>query len=306
MPDQTCANCGANVPDRAAFCPACGTPRDVGVGTADVDDGGSDRSAEDPTGVMPSTQVLPETEPASASPQSSDTGWQTPTPRQDPAGTPTWQSPPPASTPTWQASEAPTAPAWQSAPAPPPGWQSPPSGPPADGPPGAPAAGWQAAHPSSSTGTSAAKSSAGDSVAGALGVVGGAIAVLAVFLTWIKVELGGIGSTSGTGWRTTQDGKIMLAIGIAAVILGAILFANRHFGLRLLLLVAGVGAIAVGIRDLLDVGPVADEIKKTGLPVTGHSAGIGLYLVLVAGVLLVLAALIAFTGGSKRGRQPVG
>ncbi len=293
MPDQTCANCGSNVPDRAAFCPECGTPRDAEAGTVAADRSGSDRSADDPTGVMPSTQVLPETEPAIASPPDPQTSWQTPTPRQDP-GTPAWQSPPPASTPTWQA------------PAPPPGWQSPPSGPPADGPPGAPAAGWQAAYPSSSTGTSAAKSSAGDPVAGALGVVGGAIAVLAVFLTWIKVELGGIGSTSGTGWRTTQDGKIMLAIGIAAVILGAILFANRHFGLRLLLLAAGMGAIAVGIRDLLDVGPVADEIKKTGLPVTGHSAGIGLYLVLVAGVVLVLAALIAFTGGSKRGRQPVG
>ena len=133
-------------------------------------------------------------------------------------------------------------------------------------------------------------------MAGGLAVLGGIVAVTSVWLNWITVDIGDLGSSTATGWKSTDDAKIVLALGIAAAVLGAILFASRQALLRLLVLAAGLGALAVGIRDLLDVGPVADEIAKSGLPVSGHQAGVGLYLVLAAGVLLVIAAVLSFVG----------
>ena len=310
MPEQQCPNCATSVPEGAAFCPQCGT-RTAPAATSGATYGGG---GDDPTRSDLQTDERPASVPGPApagwqSPAADAPVWRTPPSSGDPAGSgPPLADAPGWSSPTGAAGEVPAG--WHTPPtqAPPawPGeagqWQSPAAAPPATPPLAPPAGGWQqpgSPQPATGPAPRARAPLKGMPVAGALAVVGGAIAVLSVWLNWIKIDIGDLGSSTATGWNSTDDAKIVLAIGIAAVVVGAVLFASRNPFLRILVLAAGLGALAVGIRDLLDVGPVADEIAKGGLPVSGHSAGIGLYLVLVAGAVLVAAALVSFLAGSR-------
>ncbi len=189
-------------------------------------------------------------------------------------------------------------------------WSTPPSSPPMAPGAGRPGAGPPVAAPTAPVAVVPGRSrraGGGDGrpVVGVLAILGGAAAVVSVWLTWISIDLPGFGRSSASGWHSTQDAKVALALGVASVLLGAVLFARRAAVVSALIAVAGLGAVAVGIRDLLDVGPVADDIASSGLRVSGHQAGVGLYVLLAAGAVLVATGVVALAS-SRRGEVRIG
>lgn len=281
MSDQTsCRSCGTTFPDTAAFCPQCGTPhaQPPAGDTSAASSGGT--GGDDRTRVDVPTQVAP--------------SYDTPNPGGAP---PSWSTPPPSEAPAWTGPPVQDQASWSTPPAPPPpqpqaGWGSAPPGPsswpqgPAAASPGY-AGGSAKAQPDKSV------------IGGILAVVGGITAIVSAFLVWIKVSFGGV-EGSGKGWDATPDAKIVLGIGIAAIVVGAALFLNRHVVLRLLLLAAGVGVLAVAARDMLDVSSFGKDIGATS-----HSIGAGLYVVVVAGVVLLAAGAASFAGKRSPSSRPM-
>jgi hypothetical protein len=261
----------------------------------------ADVPVPDHTEALPPTTVLPAAGAAGAVSDPAAAGgpwapnppsqppWSTP-PSSDPPG---WSAPPSADPPGW-----PAAPPAAAAPAAAGQWQTPAS-PPVAGQPGALDAGWSAQpgyNPPAAAAVAAKRPSPGAPVAGIVAFIGGALAIVSVWLTWITVDLGSV-SASQTGWKSTDDAKILLGIGIVSVALSVMVLVRTAGVFRILLILAGLGCVAIGIRDLLDVGTVADEIRNAGIKLTGQSAGIGLYLCIVAGVVLIIAGVLA---GSKK------
>lgn len=311
MSDQAaCPSCGATFPDTAAFCPQCGTPhaqapaqgappqggdsdpsqaeglfatgpRAAGTSVTEADDDRTrvDMPAHNPAG-HDTTQVLPPVD--TPSPGGAAPSWTTPAPSEPPA----WSNPPAQEQPSW--STPPGAPQPQA------GWGTSPGSPPTAAPPGPPAS-W-AQGPAAAPGYAGAQAKAkvdNSVIGGVLGIVGGIAAIVSAFLVWIKVNFPG-GEATGNGWDSSPDAKIVLAIGIAAVAVGVALFLTRHVVLRLLLLAAGVGALAVAVRDMLDVPNFGKFLKPNGAQ--GQSIGVGLYVVVAAGVVLLIAGAASFVG----------
>jgi len=164
-------------------------------------------------------------------------------------------------------------------------------------------------------------------------VAGGIVAVVASFLTWTSVSVqtgasaspgglfGGVagrggqggragrlrevlgrailsrlGSRSQSGFRTT-DGRLVLALGVAIIVIGLLALATRWALLR-----AGAGGIAAAAGAVVCVLAFAAVAQATGgadslvlqqLPVS-VSAGAGVYLALVGGVVALIAGIVGF------------
>ena len=87
-----------------------------------------------------------------------------------------------------------------------------------------------------------------------------------------------------TGWEASVDGKVVVGLAVIALLIGLALIAGvRSIVLRLALLALGVWAIVIAIVDIIDVGNQLDSLEP--------AAGVGLYLVGAAGVVLLLAGL---------------
>jgi hypothetical protein len=121
-----------------------------------------------------------------------------------------------------------------------------------------------------------------------------------LFMAWVGPG-GGAPGNSLSGWDlatkaksqvpfTSKDPYILLAIGIVAVLIGVMLLAKKAIGpMRLLTLLAGVGVIAVHVRDYLSI---KDVVKKTFPSSITIDFKIGFWLGIAGGVVLVVAALL--------------
>ena len=166
-------------------------------------------------------------------------------------------------------------------------------------------------------------------------VAGGIVAVIASFLTWTSVSvqtgaspsLGGLfgglggagragqgaragrlreilgrailsrlGSRSQSGFRT-PDGRLVLALGVALIVIGLLSLATRWALLR-----AGTGGIAAAAGAVVCVLGFAAIAQTTGggdslilqqLPIS-VSAGAGVYVALVGGVASLIAGIVGF------------
>jgi hypothetical protein len=135
-------------------------------------------------------------------------------------------------------------------------------------------------------------------IAGGVAVLAGLATVAATFVPWIQIEIAG---HSGPGSQATglggRDGVTVLVVGALAALIGILLLAGRGDAwLKHGLFVTGAVVTIIGIVDIVDVQNKADALERRyGVRdgVVTASVGIGLWVVLVAGVLLLVAGLLA-------------
>jgi hypothetical protein len=163
-----------------------------------------------------------------------------------------------------------------------------------------------------------------------LGIVGGAMLFIGSFLTWATASIdlakfaqalgvdesllqGAMGGTphsfSVAGMQADADGKFTLVAGIAVLIFAVVLFVKADLGKVMggLMVLAGLIGGGVAIYDLSKLNDVRNDalasvgpsLQSAGVDpsilegVFKVSAGIGIYLCALGGILAVVAGIIA-------------
>lgn len=140
--------------------------------------------------------------------------------------------------------------------------------------------------------------------------VGGLLTFLAAFLTWATVELTsraggplvGGGTRSVSGLEGDRLGKATIVIAVAVLLLVVLLVtpAARRAG-WIALAIAGALIIGFALIDLLQISDSSDLRERLaqvpgcsqGIQCTGErSAGIGVYLTLLGGLIVLIGALL--------------
>jgi len=165
-----------------------------------------------------------------------------------------------------------------------------------------------------------------------LGLIAGVLLVIGSFLTWVVGSVdasrlesniagamgvdptmmagtaGGNASYSVSGVQDGGDGVITLVLGLVVVVLAVVVFsrAGRARAVGTIMLLAGLISSATALYDLSRVADVKDEAitaAASGMEALGldrsvfdgvfkMSAGIGLYLCALGGVLAVIAGIL--------------
>jgi hypothetical protein len=140
--------------------------------------------------------------------------------------------------------------------------------------------------------------------------VGALLTFLAAFLTWATVEVTsraggpivGGGTRSVSGLEGDRLGKATLVIGLAALVLCALLLApaTRSWG-WIALLVCGALIVLLAVLDLASISDDTD-LKQRLAEVPGcggtvrcegeRTAGVGVWLTIVGGLLIMLGAAL--------------
>lgn len=290
----TCPNCSATLPSAAAFCTTCGT-----------------RVAQ-AAPAPPPAAAPPMPGPATFAPPVDPTRVDGP-----PAGDPTQvfgaapaAPPPPPTSAPWQPAES-SAPAgaW-SAPAPP--TSAPPSA--YGAPPAAPTTptgqipawsptNWEGAPQAS--GQAVKTKQSGSPIGAVLAILGGILTIVGIFLPWVTSNLSDAGLsgwdlTSGEKGFRLPDGALLtfdsmdpyalLVIGVLALGTGVLALQGGSRNLsRVLGVVLGVLVIGYMVRDWTSLADVVETEAPASFEV---SSGIGFYLTIAGGALVILSALM--------------
>jgi hypothetical protein len=135
-------------------------------------------------------------------------------------------------------------------------------------------------------------------VSGIVTLVGGGLLLLGSFLPWAQVaSLFGTVSVNGT----EGDGKITAAVGVAVALVGLVTVANRKARLSILAPILGLVGAGAGVLDLANVN---DKFASVSSSLVHPSIGIGLYLVILGGIVTLVAAL--FGAADKNAAQAPG
>jgi hypothetical protein len=134
--------------------------------------------------------------------------------------------------------------------------------------------------------------------AGAIALVAGVVAVVASYLSWVQIVVAGhAGPGSLASGVDGRDGVTVLVVGALAAAVGlALLLGRGDAWLKVALFIAGGIITIIGIVDTVDVRNKAEGIEERfGIAdgVVTARVGIGLWLVLAAGVALLVAASLA-------------
>ena len=121
---------------------------------------------------------------------------------------------------------------------------------------------------------------------------GAAVTVLGSVLPWATVDAG-FESVDVSG--TDADGVVTIVLALAALAFGIPGLLKRSKGLLITSLVATVLIVLVALVDIGDVSSVAEEVGF-GVEAT---VGIGLWLVLIGGILAVVGAVMAVRNRTK-------
>lgn len=295
----TCQTCGTALPPNAAFCTACGVKVAAAHGASAsgsdtaVPEPGEDATRIQTPGLHEATRVLPIAPPPSA--PSEPAAWAAPpapgyppSPPQMPGNASPWQPPP-------TAAPAPAPGAWEPRPPRQPEWAE---QPPSAAPPWPPPAGqWQ---PPAGRTASASPGPPGAGLAAALAFIGAGLLVVCVFTVWFKVDSSG-GTARLTGWQMatnksdaqpfdSPDPAILLGIAAASLAVGGLLVAGMGKAvMRVLLVLAGVGAAAVLVRDYLSI---KDTLKKSFTADFRLTFQYGFWIGGASAVVLIVAALV--------------
>jgi hypothetical protein len=161
--------------------------------------------------------------------------------------------------------------------------------PPAAGPPPAP-------DPSGDAG-------AQNRMAAYIALASAVLAVVGSFEVWVMISIAGLsppGSTQ-TGWDG-GDGRTILVAGLAAAVAaGALLIGRRDLWIKILLLISGAIAAIIAVVNMVDAGSKAHDIQvEFGIPSGDVKAdiGIGLFMVVIAGIGMLAAGLRVRTSTS--------
>lgn len=121
----------------------------------------------------------------------------------------------------------------------------------------------------------------GNPWAALLAFAGGALCIAGALLPWLRSDPGG----SVSGLDASDDAKIAIALGAAAVVIGvALLVKLVPLLMKILLLGTAAGAGAVAVIDLVDIFGF-DDVE----------VGAGLFVIAGGAVVLALAALLTRT-----------
>jgi hypothetical protein len=123
-------------------------------------------------------------------------------------------------------------------------------------------------------------------------IIMGLLIIIGSILPWATAQ-SVFGSMSKNGIE--GDGKITLATGIITLLCGiAILVSEKNSGWIGLAVIASGASLAVAIIDLVDV---SNKLSGISNEYVKASAGIGLYIVLVGGIVGIIGALVSATKG---------
>jgi len=128
-----------------------------------------------------------------------------------------------------------------------------------------------------------------------IGLIGGIIAAISVFLAWITGSAGGF-SVSMSGWDLLRASisdvpyvAVVLVGGILALLGGLGMWATKMKAVGYLLPIGGILALVGGIWGF---AKVTEAIGATGIPAgVSVSVGYGIYLGIVGGVLALVSSL---------------
>jgi hypothetical protein len=129
-----------------------------------------------------------------------------------------------------------------------------------------------------------------------VGLIAGASLVIGSFLPWARASFLGI-TVSRSGIDDGGDGWFTFVAGVLAVVVFALVLRDgrsRHRGVLIVALLASGVAGVVGIADWNDVH---DAVRDSGG--IGH-VGIGLYLVVLAAVVALVASVACLVRGPAR------
>jgi hypothetical protein len=138
-------------------------------------------------------------------------------------------------------------------------------------------------------------------IGGTVVLIGALLAIVGSILPWARVE-GNIVSLSKSG--TQGDGALTMIAGIIILVMGALMLVLESYGIAVILSVlGGLGCAAVAVIDLVDLSARISGISNDYLTV---KAGEGIYMVLVAGIIVVIGAAIDRIGAPAKGASSVG
>jgi hypothetical protein len=118
-------------------------------------------------------------------------------------------------------------------------------------------------------------------------------------LPWARLETV-LGSMSKSGTR--GDGVITLVVGIIAFVMGILVLAVEKYGFALVLAaLGGFGCSAVALIDLVDL---ANRTAGVNTEFASIKAGVGIYMVLVAGLVVIAGVVIDRIGAPRKSTLP--
>lgn len=117
--------------------------------------------------------------------------------------------------------------------------------------------------------------------------LGGLVLTLSAFMGWYTISGDLRGSLSVLGWNTGTIGKLVFAVGVVVLLLLAL----RAFGVELPPSVPdGIVIAALGLLATILILIRLIDIPETFQPMVGR--GIGIWLSLLAALLLIVAGLL--------------
>lgn len=284
MSDTTCPECEAPLREGATFCTGCGHrlaapgPPPGGDVTQADRPAAADATRIDNPGLSDATQTF--APPPSAPPPAAAQGapWE---PAQGAGGSPAAPSTPaapPQGGPSWGAPPQPAAPPWQQA------QQS----------PQAPQQQWGQQAYGAPAPASTSSSKAGSPIGGIVAILGAILTLVGLFTAWIGSNqsdntITGWALASGDEFLESNDPYIILALGVAALVIGVLVFTGIARSIvRIAAVVIGLAVIGVTVRDWLSIADLAKDFPSD-VEVT---AQFGFYLTIAGGVITAAAALM--------------
>ena len=144
---------------------------------------------------------------------------------------------------------------------------------------------------------------------GILIVAGGALAVLGSFLPWLSVTAPLLGNVTRSGLDGGGDGIITLVIGAVLALLGVALIL-RSGSARRAVIGTVLTSLVLGVVAVMDIGDVQTRgiLMETSLATEGNmfadavafSVGMGLYVILIGGVLGIVGSVVALRAARAR------
>lgn len=130
-------------------------------------------------------------------------------------------------------------------------------------------------------------------------IVGASVLVIiAAFLVWgtvkgggLEFKIHGLGSNKDVpGGDQVKDGAVTLTLAVVALILGIIRGVNKAaLGAAIVALVMGAIVSIVALADIGDISDLKDQLDSGGVEV---SIGVGLWLTLIGGIVLVVLGIV--------------
>lgn len=123
-------------------------------------------------------------------------------------------------------------------------------------------------------------------------IISAAVAILSSFLPWASLNAGAFGSYSWNGLR--GDGWFVIIFAVVAIVLACLndVKSSLPKGFAIGVIVSGALSTVVTLIDVFNVNKYAADFNGYGV-----SIGFGLILALITSIAIVVAGLLAMSGG---------